>query len=166
MQQLKSFFEDAESLEFSRKEIITREGQVEKYLYWVEEGIQRSYYIKNGKEYTIAFTYPPLVTGIPESAMSGKPSRYFLECVTPSRLLRMPYTLLRQGTNTNPELQKKFLEITEIVLIGVLEGQFELMAFTAEEKFTSFLKRSPHLLNQIPHKYRASYLDMDAYTFK
>ena len=50
-------------------------------------------------------------------------------------------------------------------LKGVLERQIELQCFSAEEKFTTLLKRSPHVLRLIPHKYLASYLGIDATTF-
>lgn len=50
-------------VEFKRKQVITREGQVEKYLYFVVDGLQRSYYIKEGKEHVIAFTYAPSFSG-------------------------------------------------------------------------------------------------------
>jgi len=48
---------------------------------------------------------------------------------------------------------------------GVLERQIELQCFSAEEKFKALLKRSPHVLNLIPHKYLASYLGIDATNF-
>jgi hypothetical protein len=48
---------------------------------------------------------------------------------------------------------------------AVLERQVELLSFSAEEKFKTLLKRSPHVLQLIPHKYLASYLGIDASTF-
>ena len=50
-------------------------------------------------------------------------------------------------------------------LAGVLERQVELLKFSAEEKFRILLKRSPQVLQMIPHKYLASYLGIDASTF-
>ena len=50
-------------------------------------------------------------------------------------------------------------------LRGVLERQTELISFSAEEKFRILLKRSPHVLQIIPHKYLASYLGIDPSTF-
>ena len=50
-------------------------------------------------------------------------------------------------------------------LKGVLERQIEIQCFSAEEKFKSLLKRSPHVLQIIPHKYLASYLGIDPATF-
>jgi hypothetical protein len=46
-----------------------------------------------------------------------------------------------------------------------LARQAELQCFSAEEKFKTLLKRSPHLLQLIPHKYLASYVGIDPTTF-
>jgi hypothetical protein len=50
-------------------------------------------------------------------------------------------------------------------LAGALHRQVELMSYTAEEKFRTLLKRSPHMLQLVPHKYLASYLGLDPSTF-
>jgi hypothetical protein len=50
-------------------------------------------------------------------------------------------------------------------MAGVLERMVEIQCFTAEEKFKALLKRSPHILNLIPHKYIANYLCIDATNF-
>ncbi|MGZ3937906.1 MAG: hypothetical protein ACXVLT_04300 [Flavisolibacter sp.] len=50
------------------------------------------------------------------------------------------------------------LKATSFALKSVLEQVVELQCFTAEEKFRQLLKRSPHVLNPIPHKYLASYM--------
>ena len=50
-------------------------------------------------------------------------------------------------------------------LAGTLQRQIELMSYTAEEKFTTLLTRSPQVLNMIPHKYLASYIGVDPATF-
>jgi CRP-like cAMP-binding protein len=64
-----------------------------------------------------------------------------------------------------PGFQGLLLKATSFALKGVLERVVELQCFTAEEKFRQLLKRSPHVLNLIPHKYLASYLGIDASTF-
>jgi hypothetical protein len=54
---------------------------------------------------------------------------------------------------------------TAFALKGALERQVELSAFTAEKKFTTLLRRSPHLLQLVPQKYLASYAGIDEATF-
>jgi len=55
--------------------------------------------------------------------------------------------------------------MSNFALAGVLERMVEIQCFTAEEKFKTLLKRSPHLLNLIPHKYIANYMGIDATNF-
>lgn len=149
----------------ARKELLTREGETQRCLYFVAEGIQRSYYIRDGKEFTIAFTYPPSFTGIPESFFTQQPSRYFLQCMTPGRLLRLSFEQYEALMDTYPPLERMSRKATELVLAGFAERYYELLALPMEERFLNFAKRSPHLFTMIPHKYLASYLGIDPTNF-
>jgi CRP-like cAMP-binding protein len=152
--------------ECKRKTILTAAGETEKYLYFVLEGVQRAFYIGNeNKEATIVFTYAPSFSGVADSFLTQTPSRYFLETLTSSRFLKASYKQLDQLMNEYPAIQRMVLQLTSFALKGVLERQIELQCFSAEEKFKTLLKRSPHVLQLIPHKYLASYLGIDATTF-
>ena len=72
-----------------KKTIMTAPGETERYWYYVIDGIQKSYYLTEGKQHVIAFTYPPSFSGIPESFFSQTPSKYFLETISDSRFLRI-----------------------------------------------------------------------------
>ncbi len=147
------------------KFIMTEAGKIEHYLYFVLEGIQKSYYLNEGKQHVIAFTYPPSFSGIPDSFLNQKPSNYFLESITESRFLRISYEQHQEFLNKYRQLETLFRKATEQILIGVLQRHYELMAYTIEERFRSFMKRSPHLLNMVPHKDLASYLRIDPTNF-
>jgi len=152
--------------ECKRKTILTAAGETEKYLYFVLEGVQRAFYIGNEKQdATIVFTYAPSFSGVADSFLTQTPSKYFLETLTSSRFLRTTYKQMDQLMNDYPAIQRMVLNLTSYVLKGVLERQIELQCFSAEEKFKTLLKRSPHVLQIIPHKYLASYLGIDATTF-
>src|SRR5687767_5567055 len=63
-----------------RKEIITVTGTVEKYLYFVTEGVQRVYYFDDqNREATLVFTYAPSFGGVLDSMLLQQPSKYFYE---------------------------------------------------------------------------------------
>lgn len=150
-----------------RKTILTKEGETEKYLYFVLKGVQRSFYIKktDDKDATLVFTYGGSFSGVADSFLLQHPSKYFLETLTESEFIRTTFAQLN-------ELMKKYHNIETFIrkslsytLAGVLERQIELQCFSAEEKFRVLLKRSPHVLQMIPHKYLASYLGIDATTF-
>ena len=152
--------------ECKRKTILTAAGETERYLYFVLEGIQRGFYIgSDNQEATVVFTYPPSFSGLADSFLTQTPSKYFMETLTSSKFLRITYRQIDELMNQYPNIQKMVLHLTGFILKGVLERQIELQCFSAEEKFRSLLKRSPHVLQIIPHKYLASYLGIDATTF-
>ena len=165
-EEMEKFLAIWQPFECKRKTILTAAGETEKYLYFVLEGVQRAFYIGNEKqEATIVFTYAPSFSGVADSFLTQTPSKYFLEALTSSRFLRASYRQLDQLMNEYPAVQRMVLRLTSFALKGVLERQIELQCFSAEEKFKTLLKRSPHVLQIIPHKYLASYLGIDATTF-
>ena len=148
-----------------KKTIMTAAGETERYIYFVTEGVQKSYYLKEGKPHIIAFTYPPSFSGIPESFLTQTPSKYFLETITDSSFLRIPFEKHQQLMQEHREIETLFRKATEFLLVGLTERHYELMAFDINERFKSFAQRSPHLFNLVAHKDLASYLRIDSTNF-
>lgn len=149
-----------------RKTVLTVAGETERWLYFVVEGIQRAFYCgEDGKEATIIFTYAPSFSGVADSLLTQTPSLYFLETITASTLMKISYTQLMDLAQKYPGIQQLIFKSTALALKGVLQRQVELQSFSNEQKFKTLLKRSPHILNLVPHKYIASYLGMDATNF-
>jgi len=153
-------------LECKRKTVLTSIGETEKYLYFVLDGIQRVYYTDDkDREATLVFMYPPSFAGVLDSFLLQKQSPYFFETLTPSVFLRTSFIQLNGLMDQYPAVEKLIRKGLTNVIKGLLERQVELQCFTAEEKFRALLKRSPHVLQLIPHKYLANYLGMDATNF-
>lgn len=151
---------------YKRKTILTTAGETERHLYFVLEGVQRAFYIEaDHPEATVVFTYPYSFSGVADSFLTQTPSRYFLETLTASTLLRTSYQQVAQLMDKYHQIERWARLAASFALMGVLERQIELMSYSAEEKFRVLLKRSPHVLQLIPHKYLASYLGIDASTF-
>ena len=151
---------------YKRKTLLTASGEVEKHLYFVIEGVQRAFYLDdNHPESTVVFTYPYSFSGVADSFLTQTPSKYFLETLTSSTMLRTTYVQINNLMDKYHNVERWVRKSTAITLTGVLQRQVELMSYTAEEKFKALLKRSPHVLQLIPHKYLASYLGLDPSTF-
>jgi len=149
-----------------RKTILTRAGETERNLYFVTEGIQRVYYYDElDREATIVFSYPPSFCGVADSFLTQTPSRFFAETLTPSAFLKTNFQQLDQLMKEHHNIERMIRLMTGFAFSGVLERMIEIQCYTAEEKFRTLLKRSPHLLNLIPHKYIANYLGIDATNF-
>ena len=146
--------------------MLTAAGETERYLYFVLEGVQRAFYVgADHPEATIVFTYAPSFSGVADSFLTQQPSKFFFETLTASKMLRTSYQQIQQLMDKHQAIERLIRLATSYALMGVLERQIELLSYSAEEKFKTLLKRSPHVLQLIPHKYLASYLGIDASTF-
>ncbi|MEP0365698.1 MAG: cyclic nucleotide-binding domain-containing protein [Cyclobacteriaceae bacterium] len=148
-----------------KKTIMTAPGETERYMYFVLDGIQKSYYLNEDKQHVIAFTYPPSFSGIPESFLTQTPSKYFLETITESSFLRISFEKHQQLMKEHREIETLFRKATELFLIGMVQRHYELMAFDINQRFKSFAQRSPHLFSLVAHKDLASYLRIDSTNF-
>ena len=63
------------------------------------------------------------------------------------------------------EIETLFRQATELLLIGIVQRHYELMAFDINQRFKSFAQRSPHLFSLAAHKDLASYLRIDSTNF-
>lgn len=153
-------------LETKRKHQLTVAGNPERYLYFVLEGVQRVYYYDdNDREATLVFTYPPSFGGVLDSLLLQQPSAYCYETLTPSSFLRAPVTALVELMEEYRCIEAMVRKGVTAATSGVLQRLVELQCFSAEDRYRNLLKRSPHILQLVPHKYLANYLGMDATNF-
>lgn len=150
---------------FKKGEFITLEGQIQRELYFVNSGVQMSFFDTNKSIHVIAFTYPPNLCAIPESFQLQTPSKHFLTCLSDSELEYITFDDLQKLFDRSQSIERLFRKMTESLLAGVLNRHIELHVLTIEERFKAFCQRSPHLLQLVPHKYIASYLGINSTNF-
>jgi len=149
-----------------RKEVLTQAGEKESYLYFVIEGVQRVFYFdEQQREATLVFTYAPSFGGVLDSFLSQQPSRYSYETLTPSTFIRASALELFQVVESSRNIAAFIQKGTNQAISGLLERMVELQCYSSEEKFRSLLKRSPHILQLVPHKHLANYIGIDATNF-
>ena len=149
---------------FKKGEFITVAGAVQRNLYFVQSGVQMSYFEAERKDHVVAFTYPPGWCAVPELFFFQSPSRYDIVCLTDSEMDYLTFDELQLLFDQSQPLERLFRKMTEAMLAGSINRHIELHTLTMEERFKSFCRRSPHLL-PCAHKYLASYLGIDATNF-
>jgi len=150
---------------FKRRELMTREGETEKYLYLVLDGVQRACRTHNDKEVTLVFSFTGSFSGVIDSFFLQQPSAFDLEVLTATRCLRIHYNDMTALMAEHRSIETWVRLAITRVLADTLQRHIEILSYSAEEKFTALLRRSPHVLNLVPHKYLASYIGVDPTNF-
>lgn len=151
--------------EAGRKQQLSLAGEQERYLYFTSSGVQRVYTLNGDKDVTIVFTYAPSFGGVLDSVLLQTPSAYYYETLTPSRFLRIPVTQLHEILKMYPQAETLMRKGLAFTLSGLMERLAELQCLSSEEKFRALLRRSPHILQLVPHKYLAGYIGIDTTNF-
>lgn len=149
----------------NRNEFLTQAGQVEKYFYFVEEGVIRAYILKDGNEISIGFSYDNDYSGAYDSFLDQKPSDIYLQALTKCSILRISFDDLTEMFDSHKGIERWGRIFNSKILIDMARRQIEVRAFSAEERFDRLHNDSPHIFQLVPQKYLASYLGMTPETF-
>lgn len=145
---------------FNRNQIITDFGQVEDYLYFLQEGMVRFIVLKKEEEMTFDFAFEGDFFSAYTSFLTRKPSRSAIITLSEAKCLAISYKKLQKVYARGAEGEKNGRLAAERLFIKKTEREMDLLTLNPEEKYKKLLSEHPHFIRRIPLKYLASYLGM------
>ena len=147
-------------MKFQKGEIILREGDICKDIYWVAKGLVRQFYYKNDKELTEYMAIEDNIVMSIESLFKEQPSTQQIVALEPTILFALPKKDLEHEAVRNVNIQMLYRKILEESLI-ISQVHADMLRFeSAQERYSKLVKRSPQLVLRAPLVYIASYLQM------
>ena len=141
-------------------ELILKEGDTCRNIYWVAKGLVRQFYYKNEKELTEYMTTENSIVMSIESLFKEEPSRQQIQALEPTILFALPKAALEREAVRNVNIQMLYRKILEESLI-ISQVHADMLRFeSAQERYAKLVKRSPQLVLRAPLVYIASYLQM------
>jgi CRP-like cAMP-binding protein len=137
--------------------LILEQGSVCRHLYFLEKGLLRFFWWKDGEDITKFFTLESYVFTSQKSFNDRMAARESIQAIEESIIWKMTYEdahALLNLTSWNTFIRKIVQEVqyyTEQLLI-------DMQSETAEDRYKTMLQQSPELVQRIPLKYLASYL--------
>ncbi|MBR0182428.1 MAG: cyclic nucleotide-binding domain-containing protein [Bacteroidaceae bacterium] len=147
-------------MKFMRGDIILKEGEECKCMYYVERGMVRQYYFKNGKDVTEHFSFEGRIVWCIESLLTHKPSQITIEALETSYLYALPRKELFAAIDTCPELGILYRKITEHALISSQHHADSQRFENAQERYERLLSEKPEIILRAPMIHVASFLQM------
>lgn len=150
---------------FSKGEYITQKGQTERYIYFVEEGVQRAFHIRKGEEICVAFSFDHSLSGVYDSFLTQTSAKYYLQAISSSVLLALHYDDLQEMYHKYKNIERWGRLVNQDILVGKANREVAILSYSAEERYKRLMTQSPRCIQLIPQKYLASYLAMTPETF-
>jgi len=150
---------------FDKKAVITSAGEVENYLNFIDSGLARKYYRKTNEEVNTQISYEGHIIHSQESFHSRTPSEYSIEAIEPTVLSSITYDCLEKMYSSSEKMQRLGRLIITATMVLKDKWQSQLVKLSPRERFISFVTRHPELMQRVPQKYLASYLNIKPETF-
>ena len=143
---------------YKRGEFLIREGAVENYVYFLNKGATRNYFIRDGKEFTVDFQFEGDFVTAYYSLITREPSTIFVEVLYDTEVVVIPYQGLQVLYNNSHHGERIGRLMAEHQYVKRLRREMDLMSYTAEERYAALMKKAPGMVSNISVKHLSSYL--------
>ena len=147
-------------MKFAKGEMILKEGEICKNIYYIEHGLVRQFYFKNDKELTEHLGVDHSIFMCIESLFKEEPTRLQVQAIEPTIIFALPKARLEEVALHNVNIQILYRKILEESLI-ISQIHADLLRFeSAQNRYKRLCKMSPQVVLRAPLVYTASYLQM------
>ncbi len=150
---------------FGKKEIITKAGEIENYFNFIVKGLARKYYKKNHHELNTQISFEGQMLLSQESFHSRQPSDYFIETIEPTTVVSISYDDAEKMFASSQRMEHLGRLIVTYSMVIKDRWQIQLVKMTPRERFLNFVTKNPELMQRVPQKFLASYLNIKPETF-
>lgn len=148
-----------EPVTFKKGSIVFNEGQICKYLYFIEKGALRSYYIDaKGREISHWFTFENEIITEPKSFFKQTKSNYYLETLEDAEVRRISFKNLNKLFNESHEIEKFGRLLGLQLLIDLNDKLLDLQFKSAKERYTSLLDQHPDIFQRVSLGHISSFI--------
>lgn len=133
-------------------------GHTCKTIYFINRGVARIYYFKDGIDITESFALENNIIARVESLFTGKPSRKAIQILEDAEVVAINANKLFKLYDTFPEIERLFRKIFEAAYVDTVNRIEGIQFHTAEERYSALISEAPGILQRVPLKYIASFL--------
>ena len=147
-------------IKYGKGEKILQEGEVCRNISYIEKGLVRQFYFKNGKEVTKHLGVDHSIFMCIESLFKEEPTRLQVEALEPTLVYALPKAKLEAAAMRNVNIQMLYRKILEESLIQS-QIHADLVRFeSAPNRYKRLCDLSPQVVLRAPLTYIANYLQM------
>lgn len=143
---------------FAKGEIITRQGETENYLFFIEKGLIRFYIPDEENELTFNFSFEKEFTCAYDSFLTRTPSEYELQALADTIAWRISFDSLQIVYSNTKAGNYLGRFASEKLFLAKSRRELSLLKYNATERYLKLFSEQPEILKYIPLKYIASYI--------
>ena len=162
---LKMLLSYCEIRQVDKRTILVKEGDVDNYLNMVVKGLIMKYVRVKKNDMILQLATEGHVIHSEISFLTRTPSLVFVETLEPTIMISLTYDKMEEALDKFPQGER----LGRLILTGMYvkkeESRYYRLLKSARERFLDYVNAHPHMLQRVPQKYLASYLNIKPETF-
>jgi CRP-like cAMP-binding protein len=150
---------------FDKKVALVSLGEVEDYLNIVIRGLVRKYVPSIKGEVTVQLATEGHFIQSEISFHHRQPSDVIIETLEPTMLMSIRHDHMQEALNNIPEAEALGRAIIMQMFIKKDARYFDQLKTSTRQRFLEYINNHPHMLQRVPQKILASYLNIKPETF-
>jgi len=164
-EELLDLMQYCEFRKFDKKTIIVDEGEIDDYLNMVVKGLVMKYVRVKKDNIILQLATEGHVIQSEISFLSRTPSQVVLKTLEPTIMVSIQFDKMEEALDKFPQGEK----LGRLILTGMYikkdEQLYNRLSKPMQQRFLEYLNYHPHMLQRVPQKYLASYLNIKPETF-
>lgn len=140
--------------------LIIQAGLKNNFVYFLEQGCARTYFLTGNAEVTNWFSKEGDITFSSGSLYHQMPAVEYVQLLENSLLYQIPIDALNRLYETNIEIANWSRVIHQEILLQMQNLRLDRLSLSAKERYEKFAAENPDLLNRVNLGFVASYLGM------
>ena len=137
---------------------ILNQDAICRHIYFVNTGMVRIYYLKDGRDITEWFAYDQQFCFSIMSYFQEVPSKLIIQCIEDCEIFFFPKDQLEKLSEQNLEISKVYRSLFAGSLVGSQIRMESIQFETALQRYQSLMNNNPEIIQRAPLKYIASFL--------
>ncbi len=150
---------------FDKKVKMVEIGEVDNYFNIIVKGLVRKYLLVKKKEITIQLSTEGHMIHSEISFNTRQPSDCIIETIEPSIFISISHTNIEEIYEKYPKTERLGRLIIAEMFIKKDFRDFDQLNKSTRERFLEYVQNHPDMLQRVPQKYLASYLNIKPETF-
>ena len=163
--ELKMLLSYCEIRQVDKRVVLVKEGEVDNYLNMVVKGLVMKYVKVKKSDMILQLATEGHVIHSEISFLTRTPSLVFVETLEPTIMVSLTHDKMEEALDKFPQGER----LGRLILTGMYvkkeESRYYRLLRSARERFLDYVNAHPHMLQRVPQKYLASYLNIKPETF-
>ncbi|HMH21015.1 MAG TPA: Crp/Fnr family transcriptional regulator [Puia sp.] len=151
--------------EFEKKGMVVKPGEVDKYINLIVQGLARKYLPVKDGDITLQLATEGHIVHSELSFHTQAPSGPGIETIEPTVFISISFDSLQQLYEQVPKAERLGRLLMSDLFIRKDSRYFDQLQKSTRERFLEYIRTHPHILQRVPQKYIASYLNIKPETF-